>query len=69
MFCQKKKNFNITCFYPSEGEGLDSIHTSRQGILGPYFKRKRELKSNSSKILLINCKFICILIICLKSQT
>jgi len=27
--------------------------------LGPYYKSKVELKSNSSEILPVNCKFIC----------
>jgi len=27
--------------------------------LGPYYKSELELKSNSSGILLLNCKFVC----------
>jgi len=39
--------------------------------LGPYYKSKLELKSNSSEILPVNCKFICVYIIllCAESQT
>jgi len=28
-------------------------------VIGAYYTSKLELKSNSSKILLVNCKFIC----------
>jgi len=28
-------------------------------VLGPYYKSKLEMKSNSSKILSVNCWFIC----------
>jgi len=37
---------------------------------GPYYKSERKLKSNSSEILPINCKFICvhIFLFCAKSQ-
>jgi len=30
------------------------------GSLGPYYKSKLQLKSNLSKILPANCKFICV---------
>jgi len=39
--------------------------------LGPYYKRKLEPKLNSSEILPVNCKFICVHIFnfCAKSLT
>jgi len=32
---------------------------NNQIVLGPYYKSKLELKSNSCEILRVNCKFIC----------
>jgi len=39
--------------------------------LGPYYKSKLELKSNSSEILSSNCKFTCVHVFtfCAESQT
>jgi len=36
---------------------LDTMKLKRN--LGPYYESKLELKSNSSKILPVNCKFTC----------
>jgi len=40
-------------------------------IIFDYYKCKLELKSNSNKILLVNCKFICFytFLFCAESQT
>jgi len=34
-------------------------HFSYKQSKGPYYKSKLELKSNSSEILPVSCKFIC----------
>jgi len=50
-----------TCYYQSNHSKVDAR---------PYYKSKLELKSNSSKILPVNCKFICvhIFLFCAESQ-
>jgi len=54
MRCGKSCNFVLF----SNNHFTTFVMTGIKADLGPYFKSKLELKSNSSEVLQVNCKFI-----------
>jgi len=55
-----KEQFEISNNLPENRNNLTYFEVDLTNDLGPRYKSKLELKSNSSKILPVNCKIICV---------